>query len=669
MATVLNGVVAKRVCPDDGVAYTYDELHAYYKGTYSKKQIKAYWENCKPVKKKPNGKKKERKISNETASTAPSTVPNTPAHKASTDPVGLVTNVEIGEEKTQKDYYDKATHYDLVWGTDNIHLGYYPHLVGSDLVVLDNVAAADALTQRMIKVGQINHTSTVLDLGCGKGQACRVIAERTGAAVTGIDLGTTNIQRANEVAASRPDLRMKFFEGSFTDLPKEVTSEKYSVVFSQVAFCHVHKQLPLILEQVKGVLAPGGVLIVNDYLGGDKGVSDLTKEHVWKRLHFEYLHGHLAWRKITEDNGFIIEHYENLDRHMAQTYRDMAKKAKKLGLKSTDGAPLAVNYSQSVHAIEKGEVGMNLARLSLLSDMGNPREPLQQYTFVPAPAATAQTGIVANVEIGEEKNQKDYYDKATHYDLVWGTDNIHLGYYPHLAGNGLVVLDNVAAADALTQQMIEVGRINHASTVLDLGCGKGQSCRVIAENTGASVTGIDLGTTNIKRANEVAASRPDLRMKFFEGSFTDLPKEVASEKYSVVFSQVAFCHVHKLLPDILKQVKRVLAPGGLLIVNDYLGGDKGVSDLTKEHVWKRLHFEHLHGHRAWRKITEDSGFVMQYYENLDRHMAQTYRDMAKKADRLGLKSTDGAPLATNYSQSVNAIEKGEVGMNLALLSL
>merc|ERR1719473_277745 len=185
---------------------------------------------------------------------------------------------------------------------------------------------------------------------------------------------------------------------------------------------------------------------------------------------------------------------------------------------------------------------MNLARLSLLSEIGNPREPVQEFPFVPARAGTAETGMVTNVEIGDEKNQKDYYDKATHYDLVWGLDNIHLGYYPHLVGNDLVVLDNVQAADALTQKMIEVGQINHTSTVLDLGCGKGQACRVIAERTGATVTGVDLGTTNIQRACEVASSRPDLRMKFFEGSFTDLPSEVASQKYSVVFSQGAISH-------------------------------------------------------------------------------------------------------------------------------
>merc|ERR1719377_49650 len=172
---------------------------------------------------------------------------------------------------------------------------------------------------------------------------------------------------------------------------------------------------------------------------------------------------------------------------------------------------------------------MNLVRLSVSNDLVR--------KLAPPPRGTMKTGLGTNVVIGEEKTQKDYYDKASHYDLVWGLDNIHLGYYPHLVGKSMVVLDNVTAADALTKKMIEVGQINHTSTVLDLGCGKGQACRVIAERTGAAVTGIDLGTTNIKRAKEVAASRKDLRMKFFEGSFTDLPSKVAAEKYSVVFSQ------------------------------------------------------------------------------------------------------------------------------------
>jgi len=40
----------KRVDPEDGAAYTYDELAAYYKGKYNKAAIAAYWEECKPLK-------------------------------------------------------------------------------------------------------------------------------------------------------------------------------------------------------------------------------------------------------------------------------------------------------------------------------------------------------------------------------------------------------------------------------------------------------------------------------------------------------------------------------------------------------------------------------------------------------------------------------------------
>mmetsp|Transcript_48040 Transcript_48040/g.86887 ORF Transcript_48040/g.86887 Transcript_48040/m.86887 type:complete len:437 (-) Transcript_48040:154-1464(-) len=40
----------KRIDPEDGSAYTFEELAVFYKGKYKKKAIEAYWEDCKPVK-------------------------------------------------------------------------------------------------------------------------------------------------------------------------------------------------------------------------------------------------------------------------------------------------------------------------------------------------------------------------------------------------------------------------------------------------------------------------------------------------------------------------------------------------------------------------------------------------------------------------------------------
>mmetsp|Transcript_69150 Transcript_69150/g.95825 ORF Transcript_69150/g.95825 Transcript_69150/m.95825 type:complete len:411 (-) Transcript_69150:359-1591(-) len=40
----------RRVDPDDGTAYTWEEFSEYYKGTYKKKALEAYWDECKVAK-------------------------------------------------------------------------------------------------------------------------------------------------------------------------------------------------------------------------------------------------------------------------------------------------------------------------------------------------------------------------------------------------------------------------------------------------------------------------------------------------------------------------------------------------------------------------------------------------------------------------------------------
>jgi len=48
----------KRIDAEDGLAYTYEELAAFYKGKYKKSAIAAYWEECRPA--KTRGKAKEK---------------------------------------------------------------------------------------------------------------------------------------------------------------------------------------------------------------------------------------------------------------------------------------------------------------------------------------------------------------------------------------------------------------------------------------------------------------------------------------------------------------------------------------------------------------------------------------------------------------------------------
>ena len=192
------------------------------------------------------------------------------------------------------------------------------------------------------------------------------IAESTGAECVGVDLSPGNIERASAMALSRPDLRLSFAEGSFTALQEELCRGEFTHLIAQESFCHAHAALPTIFENVKAALAPGGLAVINDYLGADVEVSDTTQRNVHDRLGFGELLGHVAWRRCAESSGLEILHYENLNRHMAHGYSQLAEVAAQYDFCSADGTPLEEGYAFSAAAATNREIGLNLAVLSVL---------------------------------------------------------------------------------------------------------------------------------------------------------------------------------------------------------------------------------------------------------------------------------------------------------------
>ncbi len=67
--------------------------------------------------------------------------------------------------------------------------------------------------------------------------------------------------------------------------------------------------------------------------------------------------------------------------------------------------------------------------------------------------------------------------------------------------------------------LIGAARVGRGDRVLDLGCGPGLIARFVADETGASVTGLDYSPTAIARAK--ALERPGL--SFVEGNLDDIP--------------------------------------------------------------------------------------------------------------------------------------------------
>ena len=141
------------------------------------------------------------------------------------------------------------------------------------------------------------------------------------------------------------------------------------------------------------------------------------------------------------------------------------------------------------------------------------------------------------------------------FNRIWRT-NAYRGEFPEaFAHISFLTLDEA-------RRMLELLRVDAGSVLVDVACGAGGPGLWTAQQTGASLIGIDAAASAIAAAKE-RASAVDLgtRARFQQGTFerTGLPDEAAGAIMSVEAFQYA--------PDkrrALAELHRVLRPGGRL---------------------------------------------------------------------------------------------------------
>ena len=122
-----------------------------------------------------------------------------------------------------------------------------------------------------------------------------------------------------------------------------------------------------------------------------------------------------------------------------------------------------------------------------------------------------------------------------------------------------------AIATPVSADLLATADLQPGERVLDVACGTGVIARLAAEAVGAtgSVTGIDIAPDMIEVARSVAA--PDgARIEWNVGDATALPD--ADGSYDVVLCQMGLMFVEDR-PAALREMRRVLAPGGRLVIN------------------------------------------------------------------------------------------------------
>lgn len=164
------------------------------------------------------------------------------------------------------------------------------------------------------------------------------------------------------------------------------------------------------------------------------------------------------------------------------------------------------------------------------------------------------------------------------------------------------------AAGADLDTLIAWGRKRGARTVLDIATGGGHTAAAFGAFT-PLVVSTDLTEAMVRAARGLAASRGLGGVRFTIADADALPFKEAS--FGVVTCRIAAHHFPALLPP-LRQIARVLEPGGSFLVQDILGHEDEDAAAFILEIEKRRDPSHVRSipRREWEAFLRAAGLTI-----------------------------------------------------------
>lgn len=228
---------------------------------------------------------------------------------------------------------------------------------------------------------------------------------------------------------------------------------------------------------------------------------------------------------------------------------------------------------------------------------------------------------------------EEYYDSRdadAFYARVWGGEDIHIGLYEPAD-----LSISQASRRTVARMAAELEGLPAGSRVVDLGAGYGGAARWLAARHGCHVTCVNLSEVQNERNRRLTAEAGlGDRIEVRHGSFEAIPAEDAS--FDVAWSQDAFLHAADRR-RVLREVHRVLRPGGGLVFTDPMQADDCPPEVLRP-VYERLHLDSLGSFDSYRKAAAEIGFeevrCVRLTPHLRMHYARVRRSLEERYDAL-----------------------------------